>query len=246
MPASEKIITQLTFFDNLDIQEAVTQIQLLSKANEFSYVITPNIDHLARLCGKSKDSELVLTYHQAALSLCDSRILEKMLGLVGKKPKAVIPGSDLTYHLFELVLNKNDHVLVVGGSDSDIDSLRKKYSHLNISHINPSMGFINKPEEVEALVKEVEGLAAHYVFLAVGSPRQEILAAKIRQSSAIGVGLCIGASINFLVGKEVRAPIWMQKLHIEWLYRMLQDPKRLVRRYVMNAVWLPKIYWRLK
>lgn len=108
------------------------------------------------------------------------------------------------------------------------------------------MGFINKPEEVEALVKEVEGLAAHYVFLAVGSPRQEILAAKIRQSSAIGVGLCIGASINFLVGKEVRAPIWMQKLHIEWLYRMLQDPKRLVRRYVMNAVWLPKIYWRLK
>jgi len=243
------INTRLTFFDSLSMQEAVDKVEALSGGETFGYVVTPNIDHLARLCDRPKagENDLKAIYHAADLSLCDSRILEKLLALVGKKIKAIIPGSDLTQCLFDQVLSDSDRILIVGGGANEIDLLRGKYSYLKIQHINPSMGFIDKPDEVTQLVNDIVDAEANYVFLAVGSPRQEILASKIKMTvGASGVGLCIGASINFIVGKENRAPKWIQKLHIEWLYRMLQDPKRLVKRYAMNAVYIPKIYRKLK
>jgi len=243
------INTCLTFFNDLSLKEVVKRVEVLSQSESFAYVVTPNIDHLSRLCDTPEEGQENLQdiYRDADLSLCDSRILEKLLALRGKKPKAIIPGSDLTQYLFDRVLTSDDRLLVIGNGVSEIELLRKKYSHLNIDHINPSMGFIKKPDEVLQVVNKIISMKAHYIFLAVGSPRQEVLASKIKQSvGACGVGLCIGASINFLVGKETRAPKWVQTLNMEWLYRMLQDPKRLVKRYAMNAVYIPKIYSRLK
>jgi exopolysaccharide biosynthesis WecB/TagA/CpsF family protein len=74
------------------------------------------------------------------------------------------------------------------------------------------------------------------VFLAVGSPRQEALAAAIRATGcATGTGLCIGASLEFIAGAQRRAPVWMQRAGLEWLHRLGCDPKRLVRRYLMDC-----------
>jgi exopolysaccharide biosynthesis WecB/TagA/CpsF family protein len=60
-----------------------------------------------------------------------------------------------------------------------------------------------------------------------------------------GVVLCIGASILFMVGEEKRAPMLIQKMHLEWLYRAIQDPKRLLSRYIDNLFQLPKLFMRL-
>ena len=205
------------------------------------------MDHLSRITSDSQEGErLRKIYAQAALSLCDSRILEKILRSKNFPVKEVIPGSTLTDYLFKHVISETDTVLVVGVEDEYIKLLRTKYPKLKIEHINPSMGFINREGEVVQLLEQMATIKANYVFISVGSPRQEVLADRIAKHGAIpGVGLCVGASVLFLVDAEKRAPQWLQSLHLEWLYRMLQDPGRLVKRYFGNFLAIPQIYRNL-
>jgi exopolysaccharide biosynthesis WecB/TagA/CpsF family protein len=77
---------------------------------------------------------------------------------------------------------------------------------------------------------------ARFVFLAVGSPRQERLAAAIKATGrASGIGLCIGASLEFIAGAQPRAPVWMRRGGLEWLHRLGRDPRRLARRYLLDC-----------
>ena len=89
------------------------------------------------------------------------------------------------------------------------------------------------------MTQAVEFVLAHparFVFLAVGSPRQEILAAAIHATGrATGVGLCIGASLEFVAGHVPRAPLWMQRSGLEWLHRLAREPRRLAGRYLRDC-----------
>lgn len=241
---NKKIYTSIATFDDIPIEEAVKTIETLSKNEDgFSYVVTPNIDHLERLTKSTASSPFYQAYNNAALTLCDSRILSKLLLLAKKPIKSVIPGSDLTAYLFNHSLTETDRIIVFGCEEKEITALYQQYPSLNIRHINPSMGFIHKKDEVAELIEQIKAIKAHYIFLAVGSPRQEIFARQLKLAGlGKGVALCIGASINFIVGVESRAPNWLQVIHMEWLYRMLQDPLRLVQRYSSNALYLPKIF----
>jgi N-acetylglucosaminyldiphosphoundecaprenol N-acetyl-beta-D-mannosaminyltransferase len=245
--SQRKVCTGLVAFDDLTLAESAANVKSLSEQPYFSYVVTPNIDHLSRLCSNSTSQTLKPIYANAALTLCDSRVLSKLLALIGRPVNNVVPGSDLTQFLFDHLLKTTDTILVVGGDDKDINALRNRYPSLVVQHINPSMGFINKPSEVDSLTEKIKEVAADYLFLAVGSPRQEILAYRLQQTEIKkGVALCIGASINFIVGVESRAPLWMQYVHMEWFYRMLQDPKRLFRRYASNALSIPRVLYALR
>ena len=242
MQENNKVIASDIFFDNVGFLGAVEEIEKLAASPQFSYVVTPNIDHVARLCASSTKRSLHDIYRRAALSLCDSRILQKLLLFKGKNVKEVITGSGLTKYLFDEVLAASDKVLVVGVEGVFIDKLRVLYPALNIHHINPSMGFINRKEEVDDLLEKIKEIDANYLFISVGSPRQEILADKISAFGSVGgVGLCVGASILIIVGAEKRAPSVFQKLHLEWAYRIFQDPQRLALRYFKNFLSLPAI-----
>jgi N-acetylglucosaminyldiphosphoundecaprenol N-acetyl-beta-D-mannosaminyltransferase len=107
------------------------------------------------------------------------------------------------------------------------------------------MGFIMKLEAVEECLHFVEQASPfRFCFLAVGSPQQEMLAALLRQRGiARGLALCVGASLNFLTGTERRAPLWVQKLSLEWLYRLAQNPRRLWVRYLVRG---PRIFGQLR
>jgi len=241
-----KIKTALVTLDNCTLNDALAKTQSLANSEGSDYIVTPNIDHLTRLVIPQEAKTLQPIYDNASLNLCDSRILEKILKLKGHTVKEVIPGSTLTQKLFGDVLNNNSRILVVGGNEDVISRLKAKYHHLTIQHYNPPMGFINKLEEVNKTLDVIKSSNAQYVFLAVGSPRQEVLAKLIKDHNLInGVALCIGASILFLVGEEKRAPKILQTLHLEWAYRMMQDPKRLVKRYFDNFLKLPKLYVKL-
>jgi exopolysaccharide biosynthesis WecB/TagA/CpsF family protein len=104
------------------------------------------------------------------------------------------------------------------------------------------MGFINDQDEINKVINYAEQVQPHYLFLAVGSPRQEVLAEQLQLTLTKGVALCIGASILFLVGAERRAPYWVQRLSLEWCYRICQNPKVLAKRYFSNFLKLQRIY----
>jgi len=102
------------------------------------------------------------------------------------------------------------------------------------------MGLRDNAEAQADVVRFVVATRAHYVFLAVGSPQSELLSLQLASTSgAMGVGLCIGASIAFLTGELRRAPRWMQRLGLEWAHRLLSEPGRLWRRYLIDS---PRIF----
>jgi len=242
----DKIKTNLFDLHNITMADALSQIKKMSVSDGVDIIVTPNIDHLVRITTEDPDGSLKKIYQNAALCLCDSNIFDKMLIIKGKKIKEVIPGSTLTQKLFDQIITTNDKILIIGGNDNVITKLRTQYNTFNIVHYNPPMGFINNAEEVDKVVEVVTNTDARYLFLAVGSPRQELVAQKLKSLTKLNcVTLCIGASILFLVGEEKRAPVWIQKLHLEWMFRMIMNPGRLFKRYVTNILLLPTVFTRL-
>ena len=103
------------------------------------------------------------------------------------------------------------------------------------------MEFIRSELEVRKCVDFVVKAQAPLVFLAVGRPQQEILASRIADHpQARGVGLCVRASIDFLTGAQRRAPVWVREVGLEWCYRLLSDPQRFARRYLLES---PQIFY---
>jgi exopolysaccharide biosynthesis WecB/TagA/CpsF family protein len=106
------------------------------------------------------------------------------------------------------------------------------------------MGFISDAAAAEDCLRFIEAQSPfRFCFLAVGSPQQEILAHRLQtRGSARGLVFCVGAALNFITGAEARAPRWMQQMALEWLYRLLQDPRRLANRYLVRG---PRIFGHL-
>jgi len=238
-----EINTKICKIDDITLEQACTKTLALSKSNSAEIIVTPNIDHFARLVQLPSKDKLWHIYKQASLCLCDSKILQKLMAFKDYDITHVIPGSTLTSELFEHHLSGEDNIVIIGGDLITIEKLRTKYSHLTLNHYNPPMGFINDEQEVIKVLEFIKTAQPNFTFLAVGSPRQEYVAQKLKEASVCtGSILCIGASILFLVGSEKRAPILVQKMHLEWLYRLLQNPRRLFKRYFLNFTMLRRIY----
>lgn len=216
----------------------------------FAYVVTPNVDHFYRL-DMPGDDAYKQAYANADLRVCDSRIVRKLSALEKDSIVNVVPGSDLTSQLLTSDWAKTAKILVVGPECEDVDFVRQNFSLSNVASYSPPMGFIRSETEVAKCVDAVVGSSADLVLLAVGSPQQEILAYQIKMTALGGqqkgsIILCVGASWDFLSGKAVRAPRFMQVLHLEWLHRACSNPRRLIPRYWSNFVWvLSYIYKRV-
>lgn len=206
----------------------------------FGYIVTPNVDHMVRLAeGHAGDGPVRDSYDGADLILCDSRVLS-LLGRWRGMTLPVVPGSDLTRAVLDRVARPGDRIGIVGGSTETLAMLAGRYAHLHFDQHIPPMGLRSKPAALAEAAAFVARSAPRFTFLAVGSPQQEMLALEIkRRGDARGVGFCIGASIDFIVGRERRAPVLVQKLALEWLFRLLQDPARLWRRYLVDG---PRIF----
>jgi exopolysaccharide biosynthesis WecB/TagA/CpsF family protein len=102
------------------------------------------------------------------------------------------------------------------------------------------MGLRHNASAREEAARFVANAKARFAFIAVGSPQQELVAAEVgKHQEARGTALCIGASLDFITGRERRAPAMVQRLSLEWAYRLLRDPKRMWRRYLVEG---PRVF----
>jgi N-acetylglucosaminyldiphosphoundecaprenol N-acetyl-beta-D-mannosaminyltransferase len=233
---TERVYFLGSHFDLGSIEEAVCDI-LAETQGSFKYVVTPNVHHMVRLL--EDPSTMQPLYERAWRVFCDSRVLSRLAWFSGVG-LPVITGSDLTARLIACAAEKRLTVALVGPTAAACAALRSKFPGLNVVYCTPPMGFIRSLHEVEQCVDFVIKSKADLVFFAVGMPQQEILAHHIAgHSQTRGVGLCIGASIDFLTEKQRRAPAWVQKAGLEWLYRLLSDPRRLASRYLIEC---PRIF----
>jgi N-acetylglucosaminyldiphosphoundecaprenol N-acetyl-beta-D-mannosaminyltransferase len=220
-------------FADLDAAGAADLLARRAASDPFGYVTTPNADHLVRL---HRQPELRPLYQNAMLRLLDSRVVALAARLIGLPAPRVAPGSDLTALLLGRHLTAGESITVVGLSARWLPALLARCALAPPAHYDPPRGFERDPAALRTTVEFALAHPARFVFLAVGSPRQEMLAAAIQATGrATGIGLCIGASLEFLVGAQPRAPLWMQHARLEWLHRLGRDPRRLSRRYLFDS-----------
>jgi exopolysaccharide biosynthesis WecB/TagA/CpsF family protein len=210
----------------------------------FGYVVTPNVDHVIR---HFYDIQFRALYAQAEYVLLDSRFLANTVGLLKGQALRVCLGSDLTTEVLCNAAGPSDVLVLVGGTAAQAQALRDRFGLKELHHIDPPMRFINDPVAVENCLRAIEAVGTfRFCFLAVGSPQQEIIAQKLKERGrARGLALCVGAAIDFLTGIERRAPHWMQQAGFEWLFRLLQNPRRMARRYLVRGPLIFLLLWRI-
>tara|TARA_R110001606_G_scaffold123332_4_gene256533 strand:- start:821 stop:1714 length:894 start_codon:yes stop_codon:yes gene_type:complete len=223
-------------FDKIDLGVALTRISDRDASKPFAFVVTPNVDHLVRL---ETDTVLATLYAQAWLTVCDSRVLE-LIGRFSGERIDVTPGSDLTARLFETVIDPNETITIIGASGDVIDAVTARYGLTDVRWHEPPMGLRHNREALDDCARFVAENPARFIFMCVGSPQQELVAeACLDRGDCTGLGLCVGASLDFLGGKTERAPAWMQRSRLEWLHRLASEPRRMWRRYLVDG---PKVF----
>lgn len=230
-------------FDLLDEPQALAAVRSLAVGESFAYVVTPNVDHLVRLHRQRDDRRQWASYETATLRLCDSRILKALASMSGLE-LALVTGSDLTARLLAAP-GELHSAAVIGGDDDLMRDLRARYPALSWHWHAPPHGVLRDPAAQQAIVGFVENCPAGVFFIAIGAPQSELVCAQIAERGAArGVGLCIGASLEFLTGAKARAPRWMQRAGLEWLFRLATEPARLWRRYLVEGPQIFLIWWR--
>lgn len=222
-------------YTDLELPDALRLLADRPAGMPFAYVCTPNVISVVNY--DRGEPRYRSGIDGAWMRLCDSRVLARLMrALFGVRLKLAL-GSDLTRDLLEGVVQPNDPVTVIGGTEELAARLRAKYGLRRLSLHEPPFGFAADPAALQACVAFVQANPARFVFLACGAPQSEVLGlAILRAGGAVGTGLCIGASLNFVTGLAVRAPEWCQQAGLEWLHRLIQEPRRMGPRLTQGQL----------
>jgi len=201
-------------------------------------LITPNVDHIMKL---QKDRDLYNIYQQAEWIVCDSNIVQLGLKFLGKPVKEVIPGSSFFPAYYSFHKNNDDVRIFLLGAAPGValkakDRINSKVGReMVIGAHSPSFGFESNEKECEEIIQLINNSGATVLVVGVGAPKQEKWIYKYKDRLPyIKSFMALGATIDFEAGTLQRAPVWMQKLSLEWLYRMGKEPKRLWKRYIVD------------
>jgi exopolysaccharide biosynthesis WecB/TagA/CpsF family protein len=228
-------------FDRWSAASVGARVADLANGQSFSYVVTPNVDHIVQLF-RSQDPAHIGSYERATLCVCDSRILQRLASWSGLD-LPLVRGSDLTRDLLEDVL-LSGKIAVVGGDAQFHHDIAKRYPRFAWQFHQPPMGVRHNAKARTDIAEFVEASGADVIFFVIGAPQSELVCSEIlERGRARGVALCVGASLAFLTGAKRRAPLWMQGASLEWLFRLATEPRRLWRRYLVDG---PEIFliWR--
>ncbi len=227
-----------THIDNLTMSEAVEETDKLIHERKHSYVVTPNMDHIVLM---EKDELFKEIYDNADLILTDGKPLLWIAKRQGTPIKEKISGSDFFPEMCKLAAKNGYKIYILGAAEGvaakAADNLKMKYEGVQIvGTYSPPIGFEKDDEEVRRIIKKINDSGADILAVALGSPKGEKFIFRIREKIDVALSISIGATIDFEAGNIKRAPKWMSNIGLEWLYRITQDPRRLIRRYWNDAV----------
>jgi N-acetylglucosaminyldiphosphoundecaprenol N-acetyl-beta-D-mannosaminyltransferase len=207
------------------------------KQGRGGWAITPNCDILRQA---HTDSKLRALFHSADAIVADGMPIIWASRIQGTPLQGGrVCGSDLIYSIPAQCAPAGLSIYLLGGVDGSgertAEILKQRNPTLNIVGMySPPFGFEKHPEEYERMRALIGAARPDVIFVALSVPKSERLIQEIRASAPDAWWIGVGASFDFVSGSIARAPGLMQRLGLEWLYRMKQDPKRLVRRYLRD------------
>jgi len=202
------------------------------------WVVTPNLDHLLRT---TRDQEFRELYSEATLRVVDGQVLVWALALQRTPVPERVAGSDLISSLSEGAAARKRSVFLLGGNPGTArkaaEVLQARHPGLVVAGTEcPPLGFDKDALAMARLSRRIHAAKPDIVFVALGSPKQELVIRHLRHDRPEAWWLGVGISFSFLAGEVQRAPRWMQRCGLEWLHRVAQEPGRLFRRYFVEGL----------
>jgi len=231
-----KTVTLLNVsIDNLSITELFEKLDC-----QGGVVFTPNVDHLIKL---QYDRDFYEAYNKSNYRVCDSQILMYASQFLGTPIKEKISGSDL-FPAFYMYHKDNDKIKIflLGAGEGIARRAQEKINQkvgrkIVVEAHSPSFDFENNEEECEKIIDAINKSGATVLAIGAGSPKQEKWLVKYKSKlTHVKIFLGIGATIDFEAGYKPRAPKWMSEVGIEWAYRLLNEPRRLWKRYLIEGL----------
>ena len=222
--------------DCIDRQTLLERIFGSLARGEGGWVVTANLDFIRH---NAIDAQARALYGQADLCVADGMPLVWAARLQGQPLPERVAGSTLINHLVERAAAEGRSLYMLGGTDSAnqraAERIQARHPTLRLcGRSSPSVASPPNAMDIRRVADELLALQPDIVLVGLGSPKQEQVIAALRpllpQTWMMGVGI----SFSFMAGEVRRAPVWMQRIGLEWIHRMLQDPRRLIKRYLVE------------
>ncbi|HVX93417.1 MAG TPA: WecB/TagA/CpsF family glycosyltransferase [Polyangia bacterium] len=200
------------------------------------WLVTANLDFLRR---HAHDAEARQLYAAADLRVADGFPLVWAARLQGDDLPGRVTGADLVWHVAERAAREGRSIFFLGG-DADTalragQVLQGRWPALKVAgHASPNVDRVPTPAQLAALRAEVQPAKPDIVLVAMGSPKQENLIQGLRGGLPATWMIGVGATFSFVAGDVRRAPRFVQRMNLEWLWRLTQEPRRLFKRYIVE------------
>ncbi|MCI0540559.1 MAG: WecB/TagA/CpsF family glycosyltransferase, partial [Verrucomicrobiales bacterium] len=215
----------------------IQMIEEMVRSRRPHYFVTPNVDFLVQA---RHDIELRRILFDAHLVLCDGTPLLWASRLLGNPLRERVAGSDLVPLLIRVAAEQGYRIFFLGGSPDTtaqaVERLRTQFpAGLIAGYYSPPFSELLEMnhDEIKQRIREAH---PDLLFVSFGCPKQEKWIAMHHQSLGVPVSAGVGGTIDFLAGRLSRAPQWMRRGGMEWLFRLGQEPRRLSQRYVRDLV----------
>ena len=233
-------------FSNVSFGEAVEEILRMASQRRPCFAVTPNVDHVVRI---QRDEAMAAVYRAADLVLCDGAPVLWAMRWLGRPLKERAPGADLFPALCGRCAERGFRVYLLGAAPGVAEEcarrLKAQYPLLQIAGTcAPPVGFDENPDEEKKVVEAVRAARPDLLFVAFGTPRQEKFIHRNLAAMNVPMSIGVGAAFDFFAGLTRRAPAWMRRRGLEWLWRLMNEPGRLARRYLVDDLKFFGIVWR--
>jgi len=219
------------------LEEAV--LKRFSTRDGFA-LATINLDHLVKLSSSARFRD---AYGAQDLVCADGNPIVWLSRLAGR-PVELVPGSDMVLPLVRLAARSQVPIALLGSTAETLDRTAAELTRLVpglivAERIAPPFGFDPDGPDAEEMLRSLADRDVGLCLLALGAPKQEVLAARGRTLAPRTGFASIGAGLDFIAGSQNRAPAWVRRIAMEWAWRMLTNPRRLVLRYLRCFLILP-------
>jgi N-acetylglucosaminyldiphosphoundecaprenol N-acetyl-beta-D-mannosaminyltransferase len=222
--------------DPVDKASALDRVQALIDGGAGGTVFTPNVDHVMLA---EHSPQFRAAYARANLSLVDGTPVLWAARLLGTPLPEKVSGSDMFEPLLERAAHRGYGVYLLGGAPGvaqlAAERVKRRLPALHVAGMDaPRVDANGRCADHDAVIERIQRAKPQIVFVAFGSPKTELFCDANRDALSPAVLMCIGAAIDFVAGTARRAPPWLSKVGLEWLYRLCQEPRRLAHRYLVR------------
>ncbi len=240
----------ITLFDiaisNVAFDEVCERITEQIASEEPGFIVTPNVDHV---CTCHRNPGFREAYGRAFLTLPDGAPIIWASYLLGVPLNSKLSGSDMVPRLCAYAAKAGHSVFFLGGTPGTAaktaEVLTRNNPGLTVAGVHcPDYGFEKRPDELQQTLGAVRDAKPDICFIALGSPKQELIMERHYREMGVPVCMGVGATFDFVAGRILRAPRWIQRAGFEWLWRLAQEPRRLWRRYLWEDLVFFRLLWR--